>query len=212
MLGDGEGKGPGGFLLLDERFGVARRWEEDATGMQFNHDFWYQPRHNVMVSSEFAAPETFLPGLNLEEVAAGKYGQQIHFWDWQTHTLTQTIDLGEEGRLPFEIRFQHNPDSPHGYIGTVLGSSLWHVHCPEGRWVAEKVVAIPPVEVDGWPFALPAPRRCATPAAIVPPISGSDEPPSQVSSSSHVSLRPSSSRGAPGATPPRARQIAGHSL
>lgn len=29
--------------------------------MQFNHDFWYQPRHNVMVSSEFAAPKTFSP-------------------------------------------------------------------------------------------------------------------------------------------------------
>lgn len=95
--------------------------------------------------------------MNLEEAAAGKYGRQIHFWDWQAHTLTQTIDLGEEGLLPFEVRFQHNPDSPHGYIGTVLGSSLWHVHCPEGRWAAEKVVAIPPVEVDGWPFALPAP-------------------------------------------------------
>lgn len=27
MLGDGEGKGPGGFLLLDERFEVAGRWE-----------------------------------------------------------------------------------------------------------------------------------------------------------------------------------------
>jgi selenium-binding protein 1 len=163
MLGDGQGNAPGGFLLLDGRFEIAGRWEHDATGMQFNHDFWYQPRHNVMVSSEFAAPKSFLPGFNAEDAAAGKYGRHLHFWDWQAHTLTQTIDLGEAGLIPFEVRFQHHPDSPHGYVGTVLGSSLWHLRRAEGaegaggRWAAEQVVAIPPVEVDGWPFPVPAP-------------------------------------------------------
>lgn len=52
MLGDAQGNGPGGFLLLDHEFNPAGRWERDAAGMQFNYDFWYQPRHNVMVSSE----------------------------------------------------------------------------------------------------------------------------------------------------------------
>src|SRR5262245_17844069 len=73
MLGDAEGNGPGGFLLLDEEFKVAGRWERKADGMKFNYDFWYQPRHNVMVSSEWGAPKTYQPGFNLEDVTAGKY-------------------------------------------------------------------------------------------------------------------------------------------
>jgi hypothetical protein len=36
MLGDAEGNGPGGFLLLDEGFEVAGRWETEANGMRFN--------------------------------------------------------------------------------------------------------------------------------------------------------------------------------
>jgi len=58
MLGDERGDAPGGFLLLDERFEVAGRWEASREGMCFNYDFWYQPRHHVMVSSEWAAPNT----------------------------------------------------------------------------------------------------------------------------------------------------------
>ena len=52
MLGDEAGNGPGGFLLLNDRFEIDGRWEKQAKGMRFNYDFWYQPRHNVMVSSE----------------------------------------------------------------------------------------------------------------------------------------------------------------
>ena len=40
-------------------FNVAGRWEKDLAGMKFNYDFWYQPRLNVMVSSEWAAPKTW---------------------------------------------------------------------------------------------------------------------------------------------------------
>jgi 56kDa selenium binding protein (SBP56). len=54
MLGDDKLMGPGGFLLLDEKFEVAGRWEADTRGMNYNYDFWYQPRQNVMVSSEWA--------------------------------------------------------------------------------------------------------------------------------------------------------------
>ena len=40
MLGDGAGNGPGGFLLLDEDFNIAGRWERKADGMAYNYDFW----------------------------------------------------------------------------------------------------------------------------------------------------------------------------
>lgn len=155
MLGDAEGNGPGGFLLLDEDFNIAGRWERQAAGMEFNYDFWYQPRHNVMMSSEWAAPNTFSKGFDLQDVAAGKYGHRLHFWDWEKHNLIQTVDLGEEGLVPLEIRFHHNPDSTHAFVGAALSSTMWHCHPVNGRWQADKVIAVPSQELEGWPIPVP---------------------------------------------------------
>ena len=58
MLGNDKGDGPGGFLMMNDKFEVTGPWEASLRGMNFNYDFWYQPRHNVMVSSEWAAPNT----------------------------------------------------------------------------------------------------------------------------------------------------------
>lgn len=156
MLGDAAGNGPGGFLLLDGEFNVAGRWEQSTAGMPFNYDFWYQPRHNVMVSSELGAPNTYLPGFSLDDVAAGLYGRRIHFWDWQERRIVQSVDLGDEGLIPLEVRFQHNPDSTHGYVGAALSSTLWHWSKQDGAWSVEKALGIPPVEVAGWPFPVPS--------------------------------------------------------
>jgi selenium-binding protein 1 len=155
MLGDANGNGPGGFLLLNENFEIAGRWEKKADGMKFNYDFWYQPRHNVMVSSEWGAPNTFRPGFKLEDVEAGKYGQQLHFWDWKTHEIVQTIDLGEDGLIPLEVRFHHDPDSVHGFVGAALSSNIFHWHKPNGEWEAESVVDVEPIDHEGWPFPVP---------------------------------------------------------
>jgi len=155
MLGDAEGNGPGGFLLLDSDFNIAGRWERDNACMQFNYDFWYQPRHNVMVSSELGAPKTYEPAFNLDDVAEGKYGHSIHFWDWQERTIAQTVDLGEEGLIPLEVRFLHNPDSPQGFVGAALSSNLFYWNKPNGHWEANKVVDVPAIEVEGWPFPVP---------------------------------------------------------
>lgn len=156
MLGDSEGNGPGGFLLLDEEFKVAGRWEQKAEGMRYNYDFWYQPRHNVMVSSEWAAPNTFIKGFDLDDVAAGKYGRQLHFWDWGNHEITQSFDLGEEGLVPLEVRFHHNPDSTHGFVGAALSSNMWHWYKSNGQWKVEKIVDVPSVELEGWPIPVPS--------------------------------------------------------
>lgn len=156
MLGDSEGNGPGGFLLLDEKFDIAGRWEHKAEGMRFNYDFWYQPRHNVMVSSEWGAPKTYYPGFDLNDVAAGNYGRQLHFWDWSKHEIIQSVDLGEDGLIPLEVRFHHNPDSTHGFVGAALSSNVWHWHKSNGHWDVEKVIDIPSVEVEGWPIPVPS--------------------------------------------------------
>ena len=126
MLGDESGEAPGGFLLLDDRFEIAGRWEAGREGMHFNYDFWYQPRHNVMVSSEWAALNTVRPGFKPDDVKAGRYGRRLHFWDWQNGELIKSLDLGDDGLLPLEVRFHHNPASTHGFVGAALSSVLWH--------------------------------------------------------------------------------------
>ena len=156
MLGDSEGNAPGGFLLLNENFDVEGRWEHQADGMKFNYDFWYQPRHKVMVSSEWGAPKTFFPGFDLNDVTGGNYGHQLHFWDWQSHDLIQTVDLGEEGLIPLEVRFHHNPDSTHGYVGAALSSNILHWQKNNGHWQVNKVIDVPTVELAGWPIPVPS--------------------------------------------------------
>lgn len=156
MLGDSEGNGPGGFLLLDENFDIAGRWEQKADGMRFNYDFWYQPRHNVMVSSEWGAPKTYYPGFDLNDVGAGNYGRQLHFWDWSKHEIIQSVDLGEDGLIPLEVRFFHHPDSTHGFVGAALSSNIWHWHKSNGHWDVEKAIDIPSIELEGWPIPVPS--------------------------------------------------------
>lgn len=155
MLGDAEGNSPGGFLLLDQDFEIAGRWEPSGAAPRFNYDFWYQPRHNVMVSSEWAAPNTFQGGFKLDDVQAGKYGSRLYFWDWTTRQVAQQIDLGATGMIPLEVRFHHNPDSTHGFVGAALSSTMWHWHQSGGRWRADKVIEVEPIEHAGWPFPVP---------------------------------------------------------
>jgi selenium-binding protein 1 len=155
MLGDAAGNGPGGFLLLDPNFDVIGRWEKNTDGMHYNYDFWYQPRHNVMVSSEWAAPKTFAKGFNPADVAAGRYGTRLHFWDWTERRIGQTVDLGADGRIPLEVRFCHDPDSTHGFIGAALSGTVWHWYKAGDRWQVAKVIDVPGVQVPGMADPLP---------------------------------------------------------
>ena len=76
MLGDAEGNGAGGFAVLDaQSFEVKGRWENGGERPPLNYDFWYQPRKNVLVSSEFGEPNAYEQGFDLEDVGAGRYGQ-----------------------------------------------------------------------------------------------------------------------------------------
>jgi methanethiol oxidase len=109
----------------------------------------------VMVSSEWAAPNTVKPGFKLDDVKAGKYGQHLHFWDWEARKITQSIDLGEKGLIPLEVRFHHNPESQHGFVGAALSSVMWHWHKAGDAWKAEPVIEVQPREVAGWPFPVP---------------------------------------------------------
>lgn len=155
MLGNADGGLGAGFLLLDaQSFEIKGRWETNGAP-QWGYDFWYQPGKNTLISSEWAAPEVFLPGFNLDDVAAGRYGHSIHFWDLERREVVQSIDLGETGMIPLEIRWLHDPDAESGFIGAALSSTMWRFYRTGDRWAADKVIEVEPRDLEGFPVPVP---------------------------------------------------------
>ena len=75
----------------------------------FRYDFWYQPYHNVMISTEWGNIFCLKDHFNPQDVADGNYGTHLNVFNWKEGTLKQRIDLGMDGCMPLEIRFLHNP-------------------------------------------------------------------------------------------------------
>jgi selenium-binding protein 1 len=157
MLGDRDGGGRGGFAVLDAKtFEVKGRWENGGKTPSLNYDFWYQPRKNVLVSSEFGEPNAYEEGFDPADVEAGRYGRRIHFWNLEERRLEQSLDLGDSGLVPLEVRWLHDPDAESGFVGATLSSTIFHFQRQNGGWRAEQVVGIDGVEQEGWPFPVPA--------------------------------------------------------
>jgi selenium-binding protein 1 len=156
MLGDAEGGDGAGFAVLDaETFEVTGRWEANGAP-SWNYDFWYQPRHGYLVSSEWAAPTTFQGGFDLDDVAAGRYGHSIHIWDLDKRQVVQDIDLGDTGLIPLEIRWLHDPEADEGYVGAALSSTMWHVRRgADGRFSADTVIEVEGRDLEGFPVPVP---------------------------------------------------------
>lgn len=77
----------GGFVLLDgETFEVKGTWERPGGAAPMGYDFWYQPRHNVMVSTEWAAPNVLRDGFNPADVEAGENPPLPVGWQEPGHT------------------------------------------------------------------------------------------------------------------------------
>ncbi|XP_038624514.1 methanethiol oxidase [Tachyglossus aculeatus] len=151
-LGDPAGNAKGGFVLLDgETFEVKGSWEQPGGAAPMGYDFWYQPRHNVMISTEWAAPKVFMEGFRPADVEAGLYGTRLHVWDWRRREQVQTLDLGADGLIPLEIRFLHDPAASQGFVGCALSSNIYRFFKDQGgQWAVEKVVQVPPKKVEGW--------------------------------------------------------------
>lgn len=152
MMGDAEGNGKGNFLLLDGKtFDIKGKWTETDT--RFGYDFWYQPHHNIMVSSEFGDPVKFRQHFNPAEVTE-HYGKSLHFWNWKERTLIKSVDLGGEGLIPLEVRFLHDPRKAVGFVGAALSSNIIAFYKDgNGEWQTKTVIGVPPKAVTGW--ALP---------------------------------------------------------
>jgi selenium-binding protein 1 len=156
MLGDADGNGTCGFAVLDARtFEVKGRWENGGPRPPLNYDFWYQPRQNVLASSEFGEPRAYEQGFDLEDVAAGRYGSRLHFWNLSERRVEQTVELGDTGLVPLEIRWLHDPDADEGFVGAALSSTMWHFHRDNGSYTADNVISVESVEQEGWPFPVP---------------------------------------------------------
>lgn len=142
-----------GFLAIDpETLEIKGRWEREGSS-EYGYDFWYQPRHNVMVSTEWGEPSCFAGGFNPAHVAEGKYGHYLNIWNWTERRIVQKIDLGV-GAIPLEVRFLHDPDATEGFVANALSSTIVRFFRKEdGTWGTEEVIKMPLLDVTGW--ALP---------------------------------------------------------
>jgi methanethiol oxidase len=156
MLGDADGNGACGFALLDAKtFEVKGRWENGGDTPRLNYDFWYVPRRNLLISSEFGEPNAYEKGFDLADVSAGRYGSRLHVWNLAQRTLGQTINLGDNGLVPLEVRWLHDPEAEHGFVGAALSSTMWRLRRDNGGWGADQVIAVESVDLEGWPFPVP---------------------------------------------------------
>ncbi|GFY93017.1 selenium-binding protein 1 [Actinidia rufa] len=170
-LGDKDGKAEGnGFLLLDSEFNVKGREDVVETWLAkhrdcalmpcgknqgivhfIGYDFWYQPRHKTMISTSWGAPAAFTTGFNLQHVSDGLYGRHLHVYSWPGGELKQTLDLGNTGLLPLEIRFLHDPSKDTGFVGCALTSNMVRFFkTPDRSWSHEVVISVKPLKVQNW--------------------------------------------------------------
>lgn len=152
-LGDANGYAKGSFITFDSfTFEHAGPWTD--TDSEFGYDYWYQPTHDVLISSEWGCPKAFFNGFDPKDVESGRYGTHINVYSWSDRRLLQKVDLGLEGVMPLEIRFLHDPLATEGYVGSALYANVFRFYRKkDGTYAAHKVIDVPAKKVEGW--ALP---------------------------------------------------------
>lgn len=79
------------------------------------------------------------------------YGRSLNVYSWSERKLKQTINLGEDGIAPLEIRFLHNPRAAEGFVGCAVTSNIYRFYkTTDNLWQAEKVIQVAPKKVEGW--------------------------------------------------------------
>lgn len=149
-MGDKDENGKGDFILIDAKtLKMKGTWTKGKKIAKFGYDFWYQPYHDVMVSSEWGSPKHFKTGLHNEDVSnPERYGTSLNVYKWSTQELIQVIDLGSEGCAPLEIRFLHDPKSSVGFVGCAVEANVYRIHkLDDGKWNADKVIDVPVITV-----------------------------------------------------------------
>ncbi|TRZ04971.1 hypothetical protein HGM15179_022136, partial [Zosterops borbonicus] len=68
-MGDPAGNGKGGFVVLDgDTFELKGNWESECETPPSGHDFWFQPRLNVLLSSAGLVPKVAGRGFSPEDL------------------------------------------------------------------------------------------------------------------------------------------------
>ncbi|HSL29115.1 MAG TPA: selenium-binding protein SBP56-related protein [Anaerolineales bacterium] len=141
--------GPGGIFMLDHfNFDVIGPWEADRGDQELSYDFWWHLTHDVMITSEWGKPSQFEGGVVPEDLLAGKYGHQLHFWDMRKRCKMQTVDLGADQQMVLELRPAHDPLKTYGFAAVVvslndLSANIWTWYQEDGKWAAKKTITIP---------------------------------------------------------------------
>jgi len=171
-LGNPEGDGPGGVLLLDhEDFEPKGAWEVDRGPQELAYDVWWNIGYDTIITSEWGTPKMVENGLQPDLLLGGQYGHRLHAWDMKTRRHKQEIDLGAEHQMVLELRPAHDPTKPWGFVGVVvstadLSASVWlWERAQDGSLTVRKVISISPepAEPDQLPPAL-------QPFSAVPPL------------------------------------------
>ncbi|XP_032090148.1 methanethiol oxidase-like [Thamnophis elegans] len=149
--GDLFGNGKGAFILLDtETWEVKGTWNRPGEEAPLGFDFAYKPRHNVLFSTELGDPKFVVDRFNPEFLRKDYFGRHLNVWDWTSHCLVESIDMGEDS-MPLVVRFLHDPDSSHGFVSCCFNGSIHHIYKEEdGTWIIENVIQIPDKTVTGW--------------------------------------------------------------
>jgi hypothetical protein len=144
-MGSANGNGgPGGIFMLDHfNFDVIGPWEADRGDQELAYDFWWHITQDVMVTSEWGKPHQFENGLVPEDLLAGKYGHQLHFWDLRKRCKLQSIDLGADQQMVLELRPAHDPNKTYGFAAVVislndLSANIWTWYQEDGNGQQKK--------------------------------------------------------------------------
>lgn len=79
-----------------------------------------------MISSEWGVPKVFKKGFQLADAADPEvYGRSLNVFSWKKRELLQTINLGDDGIAPLEVRFLHDPKKPIGFVGCGVNATLF---------------------------------------------------------------------------------------
>ncbi|KAF6034625.1 hypothetical protein EB796_007065 [Bugula neritina] len=151
-MADENDQNKGAFVLVSGKTWKLKGLWSNQT-VKHNYDFWYQYKDNTLISSEWGNPSCWWKGFDNSRVRED-YGHELHIWDFKTHQYKYSIPLGDEGRIPLETRFLHDPSKSEGFVGCAYSSNVFRFFKdPLGVWQAEKVIDIPAKSVEGW--ALP---------------------------------------------------------
>lgn len=74
-MGKPNGDALGSFLTIDsDTLETTGSWSKDEA--PYGYDFWYQPYHDVLVSSEWGIPRDFKRGFYPEDVTPGRVSKR----------------------------------------------------------------------------------------------------------------------------------------